>query len=99
MSGQDISKTQPSSQPAFRPGLMLAVGSRRFSILDLRPDSCLIRARDSALLRGAADLYDGTRHLAQCLLLRATAEGDLLRCVFQRRSTFAEDPLAVSGAD
>ena len=82
-----------------RPGLMLEAGTRRFPILDLDHDSCLIKAPDSAALRGYVDLYDGDRHLAQCLMVLAAPEGDLLRLSFKRRTAFRLDPPADYAAD
>ncbi len=87
----DMHPEGPPPSRRMRPGLTLAAGSRRFPILDLSDDSCLIEARDSSALRGYADLYDGDRHLAQCLLLLAVPEGDLLRCSFKRRTAFRLD--------
>jgi hypothetical protein len=81
----------PGRRP-IRPGLVLEAGTRRFPILDLSADSCLIEASDSACLRGYADIYDGGRHMAQCLIVLAAPEGDLLRCSFKRRTAFRLDP-------
>lgn len=75
-----------------RPGLVLAAGTRRFPILELAADSCLIEASDSATLRGYADIYDGERHLSECLIVLAATEGDLLRCAFKRRTPFRLEP-------
>jgi hypothetical protein len=64
----------------------------RFPILQLTDDSCLIEAPDSATLRGYADIYDGDRHLAQCLIVFASPDGELLRCSFKRRTPFRVSP-------
>lgn len=85
---------QAAARRPVRPGLVLEAGTRRFPILELGPDSCLIEASDSATLRGYADIYDGGRHLAQCLLVVAAPEGDLLRCAFKRRTPFRLAPPA-----
>jgi hypothetical protein len=77
-----------------RPGLVLEAGSWRFPIVDLTGESVLIEARDSATLRGYADIYDGDRHVAQCLIVLAAPEGALLRCSFKRRTPFRLDPPA-----
>lgn len=90
--GQHDVQPRPLARRAVRPGLVLAAGTRRFAILDLTQDSCLIEAPDSATLRGYADIYDGERHLSQCLLVLAAPEGDLLRCSFKRRTAFRIDP-------
>lgn len=43
-----------------------------------------------AALRGLVDLYDGARHLYQCLIVAAEAEGGEMRYEF-KRSTPASD--------
>jgi hypothetical protein len=74
-----------------RPGLALQAGSRRFPVLDLTADGCLIEAQDSATLRGYVDLFDGDRHLACCLIVLTAPEGPFLRCAFKRRTAFRLD--------
>jgi hypothetical protein len=81
-----------AARRAVRPGLVLEAGARRFAILDLASDSCLIEASDGAVLRGFADIYDGDRHLAQCLIVLAAPEGAFLRCAFKRRTPSRLDP-------
>ena len=81
-----------SARRPVRPGLVLEAGTRRFAILDLAADSVLIEAPDSACLRGYADIWDGPRHLAQCLIVVASPEGGLLRCAFKRRTPFRQEP-------
>ncbi len=90
--GQEILQPGPLARRPVRPGLVLEAGTRRFPILDLTSDSCLIEAPDSATLRGYADIYDGERHLSQCLIVLAAPEGELLRCSFKRRTAFRIDP-------
>lgn len=79
---------------ATRPGLVLEAGTRRFPIIQMTGESVLIEAQDSATLRGYADIYDGDRHVAQCLIVLAAPEGPLLRCSFKRRTPFRIDPPA-----
>ena len=62
--GQDVLQPGPLARRPVRPGLVLEAGTRRFPILDLTSDSCLIEAPDSATLRGYADIFDGSRHLS-----------------------------------
>jgi hypothetical protein len=78
----------PTPRRPSRPGLVLAAGTRRFPIVELANDSCLIAAQDSATLRGYADIYDGDMHIAKCLIVVAAPEGDLLRCAFKQRAPF-----------
>ncbi len=82
----------PAARRALRPGLVLATGTHRFPILDLTADSCLLETPDSATLRGYGDIYDGDRHVAQCLIVLAAPEGAFLRCFFKRRTPFRLEP-------
>lgn len=41
-------------------------------------------------LRGLVDLYDGPRHLAQCLIIRADRSGDEITYEFKRRTEAAD---------
>lgn len=66
--------------------LRLESGSGRFPILSLDPESCLIEAPAGAHLRGFADIFEGERHVATCLIVLAAPEGPYLRCAFKRRT-------------
>ena len=45
-------------------------------------------------LRGRVDLYDGARHLSQCLIIASEEEGDLMRFEYKRMTEAAnEQPL------
>ncbi len=90
--GHEILHPESTARRLARPGLVLAAGTRRIPILELGRDSCLIEAPDSATLRGYADIFDGERHVAECLIVLAAPEGDLLRCSFKRRTPFRLDP-------
>jgi len=41
-------------------------------------------------LRGLVDLYDGSRHLSQCLIMGAETDGDLMTYDFKRRTEAAD---------
>lgn len=71
-------------QAASALGLWLAVGGRRFDIRARNSDSCLIVAGPEDRFRGRADIYDGDRHLAQCLIVLAEPEGGYRRLTFKR---------------
>lgn len=75
-------------------GFALESGGRRFPILSLGTEGCLIAA-DGAALRGFADILDGERLVATCLVVLAAPEGPYLRCVFKRRTI----PLSAPAAD
>lgn len=73
---------------------MLESGRRRFSIVSLRPDSCLIDAPDGGSPRGFADILDGERLVATCLIVLAAPEGRYVRCTFKRRTIPRSEPAA-----
>jgi hypothetical protein len=74
-----------AGRAAGRP-MLLESGTRRYPILSLAAESCLIEAPDGATLRGFADIFDGERHVATCLIVLAAPEGPYLRCFFKRRT-------------
>jgi hypothetical protein len=64
----------------------LRIGSRRYPILSHDAASCLIRAPVGARLRGVADIFEGERHVARCLVLLSESEGDLIRLSYTWRT-------------
>lgn len=76
-------------------GLALESGGRRYPILSIGAESCLIVADGRAALRGFADILDGDRLVATCLIVLAAPEGPYLRCAFKRRTV----PLSAPAAD
>jgi hypothetical protein len=66
--------------------IWLEVGARRFRIVDLERDSCLIEASQSAALRGNAAIFDGEEQIVQCLIMFAAPEGRGQRLLFKRRT-------------
>ncbi len=43
-------------------------------------------------LRGLVDLYDGSRHLSQCLIIRSVTEGDVMHYEYKRRTDVSDHP-------
>ena len=66
--------------------LVMECGSRRFPVVAMGSDGCLIDAHDGWIPRGFADFFDGDRHVEHCLILLAAPEGPFLRCSFKRRT-------------
>jgi hypothetical protein len=79
-------------QAASGLGLWLAVGGRRFDIRARTSDSCLIVAGPEDRFRGHADIYEGDRHLAQCLIVLAEPEGGYRRLTFKRCTPVRQGP-------
>ena len=64
--------------------LSLSVGSQRFPILSLDKASCLIGGESELPSRGWAEIFDGERLTALCLILPSQREGETRRVVFKQ---------------
>jgi hypothetical protein len=72
--------------------LTLECGPRRFPIVAVSAESCLIESPDGTVPRGFVDIFDGERHVAHCLIVLAAPEWPHLRCFFKRRTAPRLDP-------
>ncbi len=70
--------------------LRVAVGENVFPVLELRDSGFSLDSDNAPKLRGLVDLYDGARHLYQCLIVASEEESGLMRYEF-KRSTAATD--------
>lgn len=71
----------------------IRVGGQEFPVLRLWAQGFELARADGRGLRGLVDLYDGSRHLSQCLIVASVDEGDTVRCDV-KRSTAATDHAA-----
>jgi len=72
--------------------LRIQVDGVAYPILDLWDDGFTIAADVAPTLRGYVDLYDGARQMAQCLIVRSDADGDVLAYTFKRRTDVTGGP-------
>jgi hypothetical protein len=77
--------------------LRVAVGEEAFRVLELREGGFALDVEDAPKLRGLVDLYDGARHLYQCLIVASEEDGHLMRYEF-KRATPATDRAALDFA-
>ncbi len=61
-----------------------------FPVLRFWHDGMVLDAAMTPHLRGLVDVYDGSRHIFQCLIVASVTEGDELVCDF-KRSTIVDD--------
>jgi hypothetical protein len=73
-----------------RSRLRVQVGEAVFPILRLWDDGLSLDASLSPPLRGLVDVFDGSRHLLQCLIVASRAENGELVCEFKRSTLVAE---------
>lgn len=70
--------------------LRLRVGDEVFPILKLWDAGFVLDHDDAPHLRGLVDIYDGARHLYQCLIIASQEESGEMRYEF-KRSTEVKD--------
>lgn len=70
--------------------LRVAVDGGYFPVLRTWKTGFSVEEDTAPQLRGLVDLYDGARHLSQCLIVASEAEGGELRYEF-KRATPASD--------
>lgn len=70
--------------------LHLRVGEAVFPILRIWDEGFALDAALSQPLRGLVDVYDGSRHVCQCLVVAATAENGELVCDFKRATAVSD---------
>ncbi len=73
-----------------RARLRVAVEERSYPVLEFRDGGFALDIENAPKLRGLVDLYDGGRHLYQCLIVASEEDGTLMRYEF-KRSTAAVD--------
>jgi hypothetical protein len=70
--------------------LRVRVGEHDFTILRYWHDGFALDAEDTPKLRGLVDVYDGSRHISQCLIV--ASEEDAGEMVYEfKRETMAHD--------
>ena len=69
-----------------RSRLVMECRSRRFPVVAMSADGCLIEAPDGRVPGGFVDIFDGERHVEHCLVVLTAPEGPFLRCTFKRRT-------------
>ncbi|MFO1176715.1 MAG: hypothetical protein U1E48_16195 [Paracoccaceae bacterium] len=60
--------------------LRVSDGTDTYPILRLLPEGFTLDAAEVEHLRGLVDVYDGARHLSQCLIVASDIEGGELIC-------------------
>ncbi len=72
--------------------LRVQVGEAVFPVLRLWEDGFALDAGLTPHLRGLVDVFDGARHIMQCLIVASTEENGELVCDFKRSTDVAEKP-------
>ena len=66
--------------------LWVQAGTEIFRVLKYWDSGFSVDLQDAPQLRGLVDLYDGSRHLYQCLIVASEEEGGEMRYEFKRNT-------------
>ena len=77
-------------QNRARSRLRVHVGDAVFPVLRSWTDGFALQAEHAPHLRGLVDLYDGSRHILQCLIVASSVEGGELICEFKRATMITD---------
>ena len=83
------------SEQKRRSRLCVHVGGEVFHVLRLWDDGFALDATDGkrpASMRGFVDIYDGPRHVSECLVVASVEESGEVICDFKRRTPAADRP-------
>ena len=70
--------------------LNVQAGDRTFKILRSWHNGFSLDADEAPHLRGLVDMFDGTKHLARCLIVASADEGDEIEFEFKRTTEAAD---------
>lgn len=75
-----------ASRVARKSRLRVEVAGESFPVLSVTPSGFSVAVDDAPHLRGLVDLYDGARHISQCLIIAASEEAGQMVYEFKRNT-------------
>ena len=72
--------------------MRVRVGDHDFTILRQWENGFSLDVEDAPSLRGLVDVYDGARHLSQCLIVASEEENGEMRYEFKRATATSDGP-------
>ncbi len=72
--------------------LRVHIGDAVFPVLKLWENGFTLDAEEARSLRGLVDLYDGSRHLYQCLIVASQEDNGQMIYEFKRNTAVADRP-------
>ena len=80
--------------------LRVQAGERISRVLQAWENGYSLELGEEDTLRGRVDLYDGARHLSQCLIVASEEDGDVMRFEYKRMTEASDtQPLDFERAD
>ncbi|GAA6209057.1 hypothetical protein NBRC116601_23500 [Cognatishimia sp. WU-CL00825] len=72
--------------------LRVRAGDEIYPVLRFQDDGFTLDVEEAPNLRGLVDLYDGARHLYQCLVVASVVDGDEMFYEFKRATAARKEP-------
>lgn len=72
--------------------LRLHVEDEVYPLLRVSDNGFEMEADIAPHLRGFVDIYDGARHLSNCLVIHSAVDGNVMRYEFKRNTSVADGP-------
>lgn len=72
--------------------LRVVAGQDKFTILRFSDSSFALDAEDAPRLRGLVDIFDGSVHLYQALIVASEQQGDEIEFEFKRNTMAVQEP-------
>jgi hypothetical protein len=72
--------------------LRLTAGGETYPVLRLWDNGFSMEATHKLHLRGLVDLFDGARHLSQCLIIHSEQDGSVMHYEFKRKTEHVDAP-------
>lgn len=94
---QGLDQARASAARKSKRRLRVQVGPEAYSILDFAEDAFTLKAEGAPHLRGLVNIFEGSEHLYQALIVTAALEGPNMRYEF-KRMTRAQDKVPLDYA-
>lgn len=88
LSGLSKARAKPKDR---RNRLRLRVGDEEFRVIEAWKGGFSVARKDCPNLRGFVELFDGSRHLASCLVICAQQDADVMRYEYKRVTRAADE--------
>lgn len=72
--------------------LRVHVGHEVYPVLKIWENGFSMVAKNAPYLRGFVEIFDGAKHLSQCLVIHSEPEGALLNYEFKRQTIVLDNP-------
>lgn len=89
---QDALRQAQNAEMKQKNRLRVQMEDKVFPILHMWQDGFAVEVGTVPPLRGLVDLYEGSRHLSQCLIVAADEEHGEMRYDFKRATAATEQP-------